>query len=143
MALYYLKSSGEYDAAVREWEAKPAATRTWANIKVFMSAEYAKENKQNKQTAKQLKANAVKEQAEPTEELIANLTEVHTRQIESLIKANMEAMKEMMSLIKDKTITPTNPTSSTNKEKKREERRKAEEISQRTGLQALRKEISL
>ena len=90
-----------------------------------------------------MKANAVKEQAEPTEEIIANLTEVHTRQIESLIKANMEAMKEMMSLIKDKTITPTNPTSSTNKEKKREERRKAEEISQRTGLQALRKEISL
>jgi len=39
----------------------------------------------------------------------------------------MEAMKEMMSLIKDKTITPTNPTSSTNKEKKkkkREERQK-------------------
>jgi len=127
VALNYLKSTGQYDAAVREWETKPAATRTWANIKVFMSAEYAKENKQNKQTAKQLKANAIKEQAEPTEELFANLTEAHTRQIESLIKANMEAMKEMMSLIKDKTITPTNPTSSTNKEKKkkkREERQK-------------------
>ena len=54
MALYYLKSAGEYDAAVREWEAKPAATRTWAKIKIFMSAEYAKENKQtNKQTNKQ------------------------------------------------------------------------------------------
>ena len=75
MALYYLKSSGEYDAAVREWEAKPAATRTWANIKVFMSAEYAKANKQNKQTAKQLKADVIEEQAEATEELIANLTE--------------------------------------------------------------------
>ncbi len=48
-----------------------------------MSAEYAKENKQNKQTAKQLKANAIEEQAEATEELIANLTEAHTRQIES------------------------------------------------------------
>jgi hypothetical protein len=33
MALYYLKNTGEYDAAVREWEAKPAAIRTWANIK--------------------------------------------------------------------------------------------------------------
>jgi hypothetical protein len=35
-------------------------------------------------------------------------------------------MKEMMSLVKDKTITPTNPTNSTNKEKKkkREERQK-------------------
>ena len=56
MALYYLKNTGEYDAAVREWEAKPAAIRTWANIKIFMSAEYAKESKQNKQTAKQMKS---------------------------------------------------------------------------------------
>ncbi len=65
-----------------------------------MSAEYAKENKQNKQKAKLLKANAIEEQAEATEELIANLTEAHTRQIESLIKANTEAMKEMMSLVR-------------------------------------------
>jgi len=36
--------------------------------------------------------------------------EAHTRQVESLIKANTEAMKEMMSLLKDKTNTPTNPT---------------------------------
>jgi len=126
MALYYLKSTGEYDAAVREWETKPVATRTWANIKIFMSTEYAKENKQNKQTAKQMKANAIEEQAEATEELIANLTEAHTRQIESLIKANTEAMKEMMSLVKDKTITPTNPTNQTSEEKKkkREEKQK-------------------
>ena len=126
MALYYLKSTGEYDAAVREWEAKPVATRTWANIKIFMSAEYAKENKQNKQTAKQMKANAIEEQAEATEELIANLTEAHTRQIEALIKANTEAMKEMMSLVKDKTITPINPTNQTSEEKKkkREEKQK-------------------
>ena len=126
MALYYLKSTGEYDAAVREWEAKPVASRTWANIKLFMSAEYAKENKQNKQTAKQMKANAIEEQAEATEELIANLTEAHTRQIEALIKANTEAMKEMMSLVKDKTITPINPTNQTSEEKKkkREEKQK-------------------
>jgi hypothetical protein len=126
MALYYLKSTGEYDAAVREWETKPVATRTWANIKIFMSTEYAKENKQNKQTAKQMKANAIEEQAEATEELIANLTEAHTRQIEALIKANTEAMKEMMSLVKDKTITPINPTNQTSEEKKkkREEKQK-------------------
>ena len=126
MALYYLKSTGEYDAAVREWETKPVATRTWANIKIFMSTEYAKENKQNKQTAKQMKANAIEEQAEATEELIANLTEAHTRQIEALIKANTEAMKEMMNLVKDKTITPINPTNQTSEEKKkkREEKQK-------------------
>jgi hypothetical protein len=94
-ALYYLKSTGEFDAAVHEWKAKSAATKTWQNIKSFMSAEYAKENKQSKLTAKQLRANAVKEQADTTEELIANLTETRTCQNKSLIRANTKAMKEM------------------------------------------------
>jgi hypothetical protein len=61
MALYYLKASGEFDAAVRKWENKAAADKTWANIKTFISAEYARENKQNKLTAKQFKANAMEE----------------------------------------------------------------------------------
>ena len=77
IALYYLKATGEFNAAVREWEAKPAEAKTWANIKTFISTEYAKENKQNKLTAKQLKANAINEQVEATEELIAALTETH------------------------------------------------------------------
>jgi hypothetical protein len=51
IALFYLKATGELDAAVREWEAKPAADKKWANIKTFISTEYAKENKQNKLTA--------------------------------------------------------------------------------------------
>ena len=29
MALYYFESTGEFDVMVQEWEAKPAATRTW------------------------------------------------------------------------------------------------------------------
>jgi hypothetical protein len=74
IALFYFKSTGEFNAAVREWEAKPAANKTWANIKIFISTEYAKENKQNKLTAKQFKANAINEQAEATEELIAQST---------------------------------------------------------------------
>jgi hypothetical protein len=39
MALYFFKSSGEFDAAVREWENKPTAKKTWNNIKTFISAE--------------------------------------------------------------------------------------------------------
>jgi hypothetical protein len=65
MALYYLKAASEFDAACREWEAKPTANKTWQNIKTFISAEYAKENKQNKLTAKHFKANMMEEQAEP------------------------------------------------------------------------------
>jgi hypothetical protein len=32
MALFYLKSSGEFDAAVREWEQRLAGQKTWQNI---------------------------------------------------------------------------------------------------------------
>ena len=96
MALFYLKATGEYNPAVREWENKTAANKTWAIIKVFISNEFAKENKQTKVTAKQFKANLIEEQAEFTEELINNLMQAHTKQIEILVKSNMEAMKEMI-----------------------------------------------
>jgi hypothetical protein len=66
MVLYYLKAAGEFDAACHEWEAKPTANETWQNIKTFISAEYAKENTQNKLTAKHYKANMMEEQAEAT-----------------------------------------------------------------------------
>jgi hypothetical protein len=124
MALYYLKASGEFDAAVREWENRPTVNKTWQNIKTFISAEHAKENKQNKLTAKNFKTNMIKEQAEVTEELIAALTEKHTQQIESLIKSNTEAMKQMMSLIKNdrKELDDKNQPDE-EKKKKREEQR--------------------
>ncbi len=83
MALYLLKRSGEFDAAVREWETKPTVQKTWANIKTFISTEYTKANKQNKLTTKQFRANAVEEQAEAIEELIAKLTEAHTHKMET------------------------------------------------------------
>jgi hypothetical protein len=123
MALFYLKASGEFDAAVREWENRPAGQKTWQNIKTFISAEYAKENKQNKLTAKNFKANMIEEQAEATEELIATLTEKHTQQMESLIKSTTEAMKEMMALIKNEK-KESNNQSTDEKKKKREEKRK-------------------
>ncbi len=74
MALYYFKAAGKYNAAVYKWEAKPAVDKTWANIKTFISAEYAKENKENKHTLKCFKANAMQEQAEAIKELIVMLT---------------------------------------------------------------------
>jgi hypothetical protein len=125
IALFYLKATGEFDAAVREWEAKPAVDKTWANIKTFISTEYAKENKQNKLTAKQFKVNAIDEQAEATEELIAALTEAHTKQMETLIKSTTETMKEMMLLLKENknTINP-NKLTDEEKKKKRDEKRK-------------------
>jgi hypothetical protein len=99
MALFYLTASGGYNAAVREWEAKPTADKTWVNIKIFISTKYSKENKQNKLTTKQFKANWMEEQAGATEELIANLTEAHAKQMEILIKSTTESMKEIMNLM--------------------------------------------
>jgi hypothetical protein len=78
MALYYFKASGEFDAAVREWEQRPMGQKTWQSIKTFISTEYTKENKQNKLTAKKFRANMIEEQAKATEELIAAQTENHT-----------------------------------------------------------------
>ena len=125
IALFYLKTTGEFDAAVREWEAKPAADKTWANIKTFISTEYAKENKQNKLTAKQFKANAIDEQAEATEEVIAALTDTHTKQMETLIKSTMDTMKEMMILLKDnKSNNNSTKLTDEDKKKKRDEKRK-------------------
>ena len=123
MVLYYLKASGEFDAAVREWESRSVGQKTWQNIKTFISAEHAKENKQNKLTVKSFKVNMIDEQAEATEELFAALTEKHSQQMETLIKSTTDAMKEMMSLIKNKKKEPSGQ-SNDEKKKKREERRK-------------------
>ncbi len=82
---------------------KASADKMWSNIKTFISAEYARKNKQNKLTARQFKANAMEEQAEATEDLIAALTENHTCQIKMLIKSTTDAMKEMMQLVKNQT----------------------------------------
>jgi hypothetical protein len=104
---------------VREWENKAAVDKTCTNIKTFISVEYARKNKQNKLTAKQFKANTMEEQVEATEELIAALTENHTRQMEMLIRSTTDATKEMMQLIKNQATTQTNPTKVSNKEKKK------------------------
>jgi hypothetical protein len=92
--------------------------RTKQNIKTIISVECEKENKQNKLTAKHFKANMMEEQAEATEDLIATLTEMHSCQIETLIKSTTDAMKEMMILIKENK-NPTNSSKTTNKERKK------------------------
>jgi hypothetical protein len=61
----------------------------------------------------------MEEQAEATKELIANLMESHTYQMEILIKSTTEAMKEMMALVKSENRPPRN-----NNEKSKGEKRK-------------------
>jgi hypothetical protein len=130
MALYYLKASGEFDAAIPEWEQKPSASKTWTNIKSFIATEYARENKQKKLTAKQYKANAMEEQAEETEELIVNLTESHRHQMETLIKNTTEAMKEMMVLVKSENKPSENKPLTNNNDMSKGGRKKRTEVTQ-------------
>ena len=51
-ALKSFKDAGNYDAAVREWEAKPIGVQTWANLKTMMCTEYAKTHWQDAVTAR-------------------------------------------------------------------------------------------
>eukprot|EP00804_Cyclotella_cryptica_P012318 CCRYP_020813-RA/>CCRYP_020813-RA protein AED:0.43 eAED:0.43 QI:0/-1/0/1/-1/1/1/0/236 len=50
-ALVTFQASGEYEAPLRKWQAKPRTDRTFANFRVFMQQEYGKHHKQNKSTA--------------------------------------------------------------------------------------------
>ena len=43
-ALKSLKGAGNYNVLIREWEARPVATQTYANMKMMMSLEYSKLN---------------------------------------------------------------------------------------------------
>ncbi len=61
----------------------------------------------------------MEEQAEATEELIANLTKSHTRQMEILTKSTTEAMKEMMALVKLDMESPINTNEKSKEEKKK------------------------
>ncbi len=97
--------------------------KTWANIKSFISTEYAKENKQNILMARQFKANAIEQQVEAMEEIINALTEKHMEQMENLIKSTTEAMKKMMELVQSSNKGDNNDkTSKDDKKKKQEEK---------------------
>jgi hypothetical protein len=110
--------TGKFDTACQEWEQKSAVNKTWRNIKTFISAEYAMENKQNKLTAKHFKANLIQEQAEATEVLIVTLMETYSHQMETLIKSTTNAKKAMMLLLKENK-NPTTSNYQMNEEKKK------------------------
>ena len=102
-ALKSFKDAGDFDASIREWEARPVIAHTYANFKVVMCAEFSKLNRQDATTARatgHASANNVVEQmAKATEELVAELTERHSKQVESIIKSNSEAMEKLTAAI--------------------------------------------
>ena len=103
------KDCGDYDAPVREWEAKPEINKTWDNLKIMISNEYSKFHRQHTSTAKSTgygSANALEDYVTITEELVANISEenekklqTHVQWLESLNKANSNMLKSIMVLL--------------------------------------------
>lgn len=110
-ALKCFKDAGDYDAPIREWEARPAAAQTYANLKTMMSMEYSKLNRQDSTTARangHASVNVAEEFAQATEELVAEITEKHSKQIEALVKSNNDAIAKLTAaLLTLQTKTPT------------------------------------
>ncbi len=102
-ALKSFKDAGNLDAAICKWEARPVAMQTYANLKVAMCAEFSKLNRQDTTTARATGHasvnNVVEEMAQATEEPMAKLTKWHTKQVESLIKSNSEAIEKLTAAI--------------------------------------------
>lgn len=79
------------------------AMQTYANLKVVMCTEFSRLNRQDATSARAAghasANNVVEEMAQATEELVAELTEKHTKQVEALIKSNNEAMEKLTAAI--------------------------------------------
>lgn len=96
------KDTRDYDIAIREWEAKPEASKTWDNLKVMVTTEYARFHKHNSSTAKSVgysTANNVEEYAALTEEIVANITEEHSKEMKVQMQHMESLAKSMMDLV--------------------------------------------
>jgi uncharacterized protein (DUF697 family) len=51
-ALKSFKDAGDYEPAIRKWEARPGATQTWDNLKILMCTEYSKAHRQDTMSAR-------------------------------------------------------------------------------------------
>jgi hypothetical protein len=130
-ALKSLKDAGDFNSAIPEWETRPVALQTYANLKVLMCTEYAKVNRQDSTTAQAMGHasvnNVMEEMAQATEELVVELTKKYAKQIKSVIKTNSEAMEKLTSAIlaNKQSLGPTNTETKAAKKEKCQEWKKA------------------
>lgn len=125
-ALATFHASGEYEPALRDWEAKPKSDKTFVNFRVFIQKEFGKQHKQNKTTAKSVGfgiANSVTDKnTEQIDQLEAQAIMI-AELANSMQEQNQKQFKEMMDLLKatlgKNSSTPKNLKSSTEKKKKK------------------------
>ena len=101
-ALATFQASGEFESALREWEAKPKANQTFANFRVFMQKEFGKQYKQNKTTAESvgngIANNITDKEVEQLEAQALFIAELAN----SMQDQSQKQFKEMMELFKTK-----------------------------------------
>eukprot|EP00804_Cyclotella_cryptica_P025977 CCRYP_002794-RA/>CCRYP_002794-RA protein AED:0.40 eAED:0.40 QI:0/0/0/1/0/0.5/2/0/349 len=94
-SLCWFQHSGEFDYALDNWEAKPAAQKTFSNFWVFIQKEFAKRTKRDKQTAKSVGRGIANAAAEQDNELNALAMAEFVNAVMTQSNAQMEKMMEM------------------------------------------------
>lgn len=110
------QTSGEFEPALREWEAKPAVDRTFANFRVFMQQEYGKHHKQNKSTVQSVGhgiANSVTEKQLNQVDVLEAQAMIFVEFANSLQEQQQKQFKEMMSVLQATLAGKNTPTSTT------------------------------
>jgi hypothetical protein len=113
IALAHFCICGEFNPAVREWEARPIAYQTWDNLKILMLIEYAKAKRQDAMIAAAAgygSANAtIDNYVMVTEELVANLTKEQNKKMDATAKqleALVASITTMTAALKGAKTTP-------------------------------------
>ena len=128
-ALATFQASGEFEPALRDWEAKPKADQTFVNFRVFIQKEFGKQHKQNKTTAKSVGygiANSITdkeveqiEQLEAQALFVAELANSMQEQSQKQFKEMMEVFKATFEKNSPSATNPKNPKSGADKKKKK------------------------
>jgi hypothetical protein len=113
ISLAHFCKCGEFNPAVREWEARPITFQTWDNLKIMMLIEYAKAKHQNARTAAAVgygSANTmINDYVMVTEELVANLTGEQNKRMDvtaKLLKVLVASITAMTAAFKGADATP-------------------------------------
>lgn len=122
MALSAFKALGGYDAAIREWNAKATANKTFADFCPYIKREFMKRTKHDKVTAKSV-GRGIANQAKEDEnipstadqatwalaEVASVMQSASEKQMEKLMEMFMKSLEEMIKISPN--LTPnSNPT---------------------------------
>ena len=125
-ALATFHALGEFEPALRDWEAKPKADQTFANFRVIIQNEFGKQHLHNKTTSKSVGygiANSVEldqiEQLEAQALMISKLANSMKDESQKQFKEMMELFKESFAKISPSSTNPMNKKAGADKKKKK------------------------